>query len=310
MKSWLSIADAAKYLASTFREEVNEADVLHFALEGDLTLSVHFINGAQARLGLCVPIEGASYEEITGLEGEPVRFYEGPLLNRDGVKSHVIQLEKRITTLQGIWDLPMIGGEKITVQSMYQQLTGGPDATNISWSGAFVGSTTGDLYQLQNDFDENEYCSGSTASLEKIKKYIKAKKIESIEAEKFLNEHKEHRKKFLEERKEEPHVKNFYPGDLPQDTVFVVRTKALIEFIQLVNAESIALEKPLGNRERDTLLSIMAVLCKEAKLDHTKHAKTAGLLQATATLMGISIGESTIEGHLKKISAALATRIK
>lgn len=71
-----------------------------------------------------------------------------------------------------------------------------------------------------------------------------------------------------------------------------------------------ATEKPLGTTERNTLLTIIAALCKEAKLDHTKHAKSAGLIQSTAAGMGLSIGESTIEGHLKKIPNALASRMK
>ena len=70
------------------------------------------------------------------------------------------------------------------------------------------------------------------------------------------------------------------------------------------------MQKPLSNRERDILLTIIAALCKEAKLDHTKHAKTAGMIQSTAAGMGVSIGESTIEGHLKKIPNALAGRMK
>lgn len=70
------------------------------------------------------------------------------------------------------------------------------------------------------------------------------------------------------------------------------------------------MEKVLSNRERETLLTIIAVLCNEAKLDHSKHAKTAGLIHSTAAKMGLSIGESTIEGHLKKIPNALAGRMK
>ena len=69
-------------------------------------------------------------------------------------------------------------------------------------------------------------------------------------------------------------------------------------------------EKPLGTRERDTLLAIIAVLCKEAKLDYTTSAKTAGLIVSAAASMGVSIGETTIEGHLKKIPDALRTRVK
>ena len=69
-------------------------------------------------------------------------------------------------------------------------------------------------------------------------------------------------------------------------------------------------DKTLGLRERDTLLSIIAALCKDAGYDSTKHAKTAGLIQSTAASMGLSLGETTIEGHLKKIPNALASRMK
>ena len=71
-----------------------------------------------------------------------------------------------------------------------------------------------------------------------------------------------------------------------------------------------SIHKPLGTRERDTLLTIIAVLCKEAKLDYTKAAKTAGLIRSTAATMDVSIGETTIEGHLKKIPNALGTHTK
>lgn len=69
-------------------------------------------------------------------------------------------------------------------------------------------------------------------------------------------------------------------------------------------------DSPMGNRERNTLLTIIGVLCKEAGYDYNKAAKTAGLIQSTADKMGISIGETTIEGKLKLILDALATRMK
>ena len=69
-------------------------------------------------------------------------------------------------------------------------------------------------------------------------------------------------------------------------------------------------ERPVSTRERNTMLVIIAALCNEAKLDHAKPAKTANLIADTAAKMGIAIGESTIEGHLKKIPDALGTRMK
>ncbi len=77
-----------------------------------------------------------------------------------------------------------------------------------------------------------------------------------------------------------------------------------------VKDEQAEMEKPLTKRERDTLLTIIAILCEEAKCDYTKHAKAANVIQGKAASMGISIGETTIEGHLKKIPDALAPRMK
>jgi hypothetical protein len=69
-------------------------------------------------------------------------------------------------------------------------------------------------------------------------------------------------------------------------------------------------EKPLGKRERETLLAIIAVLCNEAKIDYTKATKAAELIQSTAAGMDLSIGLSTVRDHLKEIPNALATRMK
>lgn len=79
---------------------------------------------------------------------------------------------------------------------------------------------------------------------------------------------------------------------------------------QLVTVESSPAETTLLTRERNTLLTIIAVLCKEAKVPYDKPAKAAGMIQSTAATMGVSIGETTIEGHLKKVPDALATRMK
>jgi len=73
----------------------------------------------------------------------------------------------------------------------------------------------------------------------------------------------------------------------------------------LITAKSIVCTK-----ERNTLLTIIAVLCNEAKFDYTKAAKTAGFISSTAAKMGVPIGETTIEGHLKKIPDALGSRAR
>lgn len=75
-------------------------------------------------------------------------------------------------------------------------------------------------------------------------------------------------------------------------------------------ADAPVMEKPMGNRERETLLTIIGLVCKEAKLDFTKASKAASFVAGIAQQQGISIGETTIEGHLKKVQEALASRMK
>lgn len=311
LKQWLTVDDAAKHLSIVFGENVSVADVLRLALDQELTLSVNFVNGAHGRAGLLVPLNEATYEEVTVLPGMPVRVYGGPRISTDGEESHILQLETCVVALSGIWDLPMIGGERLAVERLYQRLTGGPDATNQPMDGAFVQSSDGLIYQLQVDFDDNEYCSGSAASLESIRRVIETQNMSTVDKEKLLNQHNEDRKKFLEDRKSKPETESFYPGgDLPEDAVFVVRVDALRDLENTVNGETGNADKPMATIERNSLLTIIAVLCEDKKYDYNKAAKTAGLILGTASKMGISIGESTIEKHLKRIPDALGTRMK
>ena len=103
----------------------------------------------------------------------------------------------------------------------------------------------------------------------------------------------------------------FYPlASLPENVNYVVRTNALLDLEKSINVKPSETEKPLITTERNILLSIIAVLCNVAKYDYKTPAKTASVIQGEAAFMKISIGESTIENHLKKIPNALAGRMK
>lgn len=69
-------------------------------------------------------------------------------------------------------------------------------------------------------------------------------------------------------------------------------------------------EKPILERERNTLLVIIAALCKASNVDYERHAKAATYIKIEAEKMGINIGESTIEGKLKLLSDAVERRQK
>lgn len=67
-------------------------------------------------------------------------------------------------------------------------------------------------------------------------------------------------------------------------------------------------DRPLSKRERDTLLTIVAVLCKEANIDYARPAKAAATIKTLMIAEGLSVGESTIEEHLKRIQDALEAK--
>jgi hypothetical protein len=124
LREWLTVKEAAQHLAAIFQEDVTEAELLRLALDGQLTLSVNFVNHARARVGPAVPIQEAkvtqirmSAAEIQGLLGKD---FEGPLPKEayhgvvHGVRlpgGLVAEISEDVVTIDGIWDLPMVGAE-------------------------------------------------------------------------------------------------------------------------------------------------------------------------------------------------------
>lgn len=295
LKEWLTVADAAKHLSIVFGEDVTDADVLRLALDGRLQLSVHFVNGTQARRGEVVSwnetewILGPAFSDRDGwaTEVEPsdqVRIMDCPAnlhslyektpndikekttplcmsLNIGGER--YLNRGEKISTLWNVWDLPMIGGERLDIEHAYQQLTGGPAITAETIDGAFVEGSEGQICQLLEDYDNNEFQAGSTAQLVKLKRHIAGAKIKKAEAESLLKLHKEDRKKFQEERKSKPAPEHFYPaGGLPKDSVLVVRTNALREFEASINdtIEPTSADEPTPGRRGHQIETILAVI--------------------------------------------------
>ena len=97
-------------------EDVSPADILQQALEGHLKLSVNFINGTYARKGRFVPIDTAELMELPFSTPEkPNRTYKGLWFGG----SEILELGDEVISVRGVWDLAMIGGEKLDVQRRY-----------------------------------------------------------------------------------------------------------------------------------------------------------------------------------------------
>ncbi len=95
---------------------------------------------------------------------------------------------------------------------------------------------------------------------------------------------------------------------LPENSVFVVRTAALAELEQRKAADSV--NKPLGERERTTLLTIIAVLAEHAEIDISKPSKAGETIEALTMAKGARVSARTVEEHLKRIPDALERRGK
>ena len=278
LKKWVTIPDAARHLSQIVNEPVSEADVLQMALDGHIKLSVDFPNCAKARIGRVIPYKEVPHRQLPSLDGKSTLTYaDGYILHdlKDGEQINdetpFIHFDKEIVSIDGIWDLAMLGNERFDIANDLQNMIGGPEVTMINIDGTFLNRPDGSWAALQNKFEDK-----TVTDLNGQMKTVRG---------------------------------SYYPaGGLGTDCTRVIRTSEILELQS--SLASFDFDKPLGNRERDTLLTIIAVLCKEAKLEYAKAAKTAGLIQSTAAGMGLSIGETTIEVHLKKIPNAIATRMK
>lgn len=67
-------------------------------------------------------------------------------------------------------------------------------------------------------------------------------------------------------------------------------------------------ETVFGERERTTLLTLIAALANEAGIDISKPSKAAGLIEGLTMRIEARIAARTIEEHLKRIPTALEKR--
>ncbi len=344
LKEWLTVPDSARYLSIAFGEDVTEPDVLRLALDGHLKLSVNFVNHARAKRGKVVSRNDTEWIMFPNLNRKatennssaPVdvtpdkikdyppdllaKWFEIPenergnffpllmSLNIDNLR--FLTLDKKVTSIMGVWDLSMIGGEELDIEHRYQLLTGGPAVTLEGMNGAFVERDDGLMYQLQSDFDDNEYQTGSTAQLKKLKKHIESNKIKGTEAQKLLDTHKHDRKIFLEKRASEDNSHKYFPaGGLTEDSVLVVRTAALRDFEQSINDTPKLSDKAITTTERNTLLAIIAGLCDYSAINPSERG-VADKIAVMTQEYGAEVSSETIRKVLAKIPAALVTRMK
>ena len=313
LKDWLTVPEAARSLSLAIGEDVTEADIFRLALDGHLTLSVNFVNKTYGRVGRAEPaanFEPFSTDATDDSQVVPRRVALWPRAERTyeqrpgqfGVvinEREVVPLNDETSTIEGFWDLPMIGCERLDVEHEYHRLTGGPEVRDRSELDlTLVRRSDGSWGQL---LMSNESLPSSNqpdpVSLGLKRPFPDSATTNDFEEAEILGEI--------------PRGVNCLAPGLPKDSVFVVRTAALMACgAKLSTSEPNEMEKPLDSRERTTLLVIMAALARGAGIDLAQPSKAAMQIEALTTELEARVAGRTIEEHLKRIPDALERRGK
>lgn len=311
LKEWVTLQEAAQHLSAFFKESVTLADIYRFALSGHLTLSSNLVNHARARKGRKIAIRDAGFRLITSFADDErdeeqfthLNFSEETMpefhawLEKDPANKELLaapeprrkfvlikgnqisatecaQFDEEVTSIQGIWDLAMLGAEQLDIEHALQCEIGGPEVTLVHLDGVYLTGADGEIAWLQEHFKNNECASERQAKM----------------------------------RLDDPNA--YYPaGGLPSDSVLVVRTKHLLQFVENTSAGGQASDKPLDERERSTLLCIIGALSRLSGLDLSEPFKAANQIQVLLEQDGVkSPALNTIGKHLQKAKDVLTDR--
>jgi len=293
IKKWIPLEEAARHLSILFDEKINVADVLQFSLEKQLTISVIFVNGVYATPCKFISYSDAlftvykTYEQCLEKIAEHIPANDITAVIEKYTKEHpsesslsflpmaenslfnfndgfAIRSDDNLVSLfDSVYDLPLLAGERIVVERMFHELTGGPEVNLVNIDGSLVGDMEGDLFRIEERFNKE-----------------------------YLDKHK----------KDLPynHPDNFFPAfELPDDSVIVVRPKALAKFIGKASQDGKSGDT-LPQKTRTTWLRLITSLSLELK-HNPKDKGMIDVITAITQRHGLDVSRSTIAKILREI---------
>jgi len=161
------------------------------------------------------------------------------------------------TIIDGIWDLPMTGGERLGVSEHYHMKAFGiEEIEKINIDGVFVSGKNNIIYQIQEYFEDDKDLNGARNKQHKKLRKLQFSKSTNRRKAKLIELHQEKLKKLNEQWEKWVRNDRYYPaGRLPDDFVLVVRTSAITDFLNKadieVDSKKIHTEKSIANDSKD-----------------------------------------------------------
>jgi hypothetical protein len=154
LKKFLTLDDAANHISNVLGEPVTLADIYKFALDGDLILSVNFVNIVKAKKVTFIKKEDVKYRKkfAPNILSLPKGTYANVPVNAKYPISRecwLESIENKVVSLSEVWDLSMIGTEKFSIKQLYQQEIASNIEVEIPEAmGVYVKGSMG-IYELQ-----------------------------------------------------------------------------------------------------------------------------------------------------------------
>lgn len=329
-KTFFTLEEAATEISQSLSEQVSVSDICQYGLNSHLTISARLINHVQVLVGQCLHRESPDVQsfEVSHdfMTGEPLDEPYDVFLEEEALQlgdDFFIVFGEVIHCIKDIWDLPMIGRESLALENVYQKANGGPEPTDGYVNGVFLQHE--DLvFSLQTPrfpipSEENRIALG-----QKIDSILAPKGLTFDDVfgddsdqriEYFTPQESEELAKLVDKVVEVDSEHQRYRNSLTldeHDYQFVIRAEELTRFIESSrdqSPEEINKEKPLGAKERNTLLTIIGALCKQLDIDPSARGVTTSV-QKMLDLNGTPLSEDTVLKYLNQVSDAVEKRRK
>ncbi|GIU13547.1 MULTISPECIES: hypothetical protein [unclassified Shewanella] len=303
LKDWLTLDEAVNHISNVLGEPITLADIYKFALDGHLKLSANFVNYAPAKKVMLVKNEDVRFENIPN-DNPAVRAVNHPKGAEGGISGsyRVKTVEDELFQITGVWDLTMLGSERFDIEHRYHQETSGICVKEAFSSGVYLqqGDILCQLYTSINRRPSSK--EQSTSKKREIKRGLLTLASPYVNhrpniSESNGNSNSEHDQSVYD-------TVNYYAVGLDEEeNVLVIRTAEVTRFIQSLE-DTPQEAKPLHDKERTTLLVLLASILNKANFDLNERGVAGKIRRATESNNTPVSGETirNLLPHLRDIA--------